>query len=330
MDRNLLDYETVRGPLAGTALLTALGVPTVSGGSWVEDWGVAVVGAGVARDGIFGVHHGSCQQAAQRIGVEDLTLIREARCDCNWTAEVTITDPSLAPSAVQDLTYGFYNALDCSPPCPDHDLLAERRAVHFGVNAAQALESFLTANTPRRPLAEAIRCCATRLRRYADEAHASLRRDGMMRLQAILEQEYTDGHRVGADAEHITTARRRAALADAENTVPQSDSDTVACFYRRLEPCIDTALAASDSAAYTRLPRRTRPAAVAVLPRRVAVLLYADFGLTHPIYDQSLTFAAALESCVTDVPNACRVAADLWRCGTDPEVAWQAAVAAVC
>lgn len=75
--------------------------------------------------------------------------------------------------------------------------------------------------------------------------------------------------------------------------------------------------------AYTRLPRHTRPAAV-------AVLLYADFGLTHPIYDQALTFAAALESCVADVPNACRVAADLWRCGTDPEVAWQAAVAAVC
>lgn len=136
----------------------------------------------------------------------------------------------LATTAVQNLTHGFYNALFFRPRLGGRGLLAERRAMHFGGDAAQVLADFLTANTPRRYLEEAIRHCARRMRRYAHEAGDSLRRDGMMRLQAILEREYAVGHRVDADEEHITTARRRAALADAENTVPRSDSDTVACF----------------------------------------------------------------------------------------------------
>lgn len=332
-----LAIETAPVPLAGAALLMALGVPTmsdergclVSADDRLADWGFAIIGTGVARDSDFGVHHGSCQRATQQIGPEDLVLIQEAGCCWRWTVDMAITDMSLAPSAVQNLTRGFYNALDCSPPCGEPGLLAQRRAVHFGFDAAQVLEDFLTASTPGRLLGEGIRRCVTRLRRYAHEACDSLFEDGMTRLQDILEQQYADSRCVDPEEQHVTAARRSAALANAETAVPGAGGSTVACFYRQLEPYIDTALAASGSVAYTRLPRRTRPAAVAVLPRRVAVLLYADFLLTHHTYGQPLAFASAVEASVSDLPNACRVAADLWSSGTDPELAWQAAVATV-
>lgn len=326
---HLLDFETVPGPVAGTALLTALGVPTVSAGDRVTDWGVAVIGAGAARDCDFGVHHGSCQRAVQQISVDDLVLIQEAACDCDWMADVAVTDLDLATTAVQNLTHGFYNALFFSPPRGGRGLLAERRAVHFGGDAAQVLEDFLTANTPRRYLEEAIRHCARRMRRYAHEAGDSLRRDGMTRLQDLLEREYADGHRVRQDEQLATAGRRRTALADAETAVPGADGGSVVCFYRQLEPYIDTAVAASGSAAYALLPRRSRQAAVGILPRHLAVLLYADFQLTHHIYGQSLVFAAPVEARLADQPNACRVAARLWSGGTNPELAWQAAVATV-
>lgn len=328
------DFRVICVPLDGAALLTAAGFPRAAidddrlvSTSDLKAWSLAVVGPGAVRDGLSGIHFAQCRKIAgcSPIATTDLVGIR-GECSCGASlADVAITDPELSADAVEELLYGFRNQLRDYPPAAEAGLLAEVRAVRFGQGIGALVQQFLDANMMMPAPTSALGNVAALMNADADSGALSLRTTGLSRLRARLEALEPTAQM------KLHTVSRRDALATAEMTIPgagQADDSPIVCFYRRLDTHIDAALIASGTAAVAFASHQLRQVAVAVLPRRVAVLLHAE-PVANTAFGQALVFAAPAGASPAMLPACCDTALRLWTSGADPKSAWLAARAAL-
>lgn len=329
----------------GAVLLDAIGCPKAA---WdgedmlvplgFDSWGAAVTLPGplLGDDGVL--HERDCDRpdSLRSPGVEDLLLVSGRKCPCFLTGEVAALPSAVSISSLQQLLHDaetLWRHWPLGADTASAGVLADVRSARLGAGLAAALRRFADANTLPPLFDEAVYGCRSRLEHLGRRAAAALAKNGLLRLREHMAARFAapgpppDAVSRGRHAQRGVTP----GLAAAEAFVPGSGTDHVLCMFEQPGPRVNAAVAAAPIAAsreFGRAPFNYLRAA-AVLPREVAVLLYADWSVYYVPRTQSMAFATVVDPDWPGLAQACETAVSLWsQEGASPRDSWQAALAA--